>query len=68
MKKINIRRPKGGVQVWVRQNHVTIFRSQQQTAQNQLVANLIKYYVVTDLGQRKDGEGGKVIIFVGYSP
>ena len=47
---------------------MTIYRSQQQTAQNRLVANLIEYYVVTDHGQRKDGEGGKrVIVFVGCS-
>ena len=47
---------------------MTIYRSQQQTAQNRLVANLMKFYVVTDLGQRKDCKGGKrVIVFVGYS-
>ena len=36
--------------------------------QNRLVVNLMGKYVVIDLGQRKDGKGGKrVIVFVGYS-
>ena len=44
------------------------YSSPQQTAQNVVVVvKQIKHYMVTDLGQREYGRGGKrVIVFVGF--
>ena len=59
MQKINARRPAKTGKVRLRAQPVTLYRSQQQTVQNRLFAILIKSYVVTNLGQCKDGKGGK---------
>ena len=65
-KCINEHFPREKGKVWIEQYPETLYRSPKQTLQNKFVADLLKYFFVTDLGQRRGGSGKRVAVFVGY--
>ena len=67
-KELNEHRPWRKGKVTIRQDPLTLYRSSEQTAQNDLLVQEIKRYMHTNLGLRTDGKGGKrVIVFIGFS-
>jgi hypothetical protein len=65
--ELNDRRLDEKGKVTIRQHPVNIWNSPQQAKQNQVMVDSIREYFDKDLGKRSDGQGMRVIVFIGHS-
>ena len=64
---LNECRPEKKGKVTIRQHPLDIQPSDRQEKQNALMVSTIKEYMNKDLGQREDGQGKRITVFIGHS-
>jgi len=65
--ELNECRPWEKGKITIRQHPLDITDTVRQEKQNKLLVSTIKEYMNEDLGQREDGQGKRIILFIGHS-
>jgi len=65
--ELNKCRPENKGKITIRQHPLDITDTVRQESQNALLVSTIKEYMNEDLGQREDGQGKRITVFIGHS-